>query len=675
MTHWCAMHETLASNRADPEVLPAGGGWLLAEFGGDTAADAEARANAAMRDLEASAQPHRSRSMRVCRAGEAEQIWRVRESALAVAARVSDERPTWEGWEDSAVPPERLGEYLRALRGLLQSYSYHGNFYGHFGQGCVHTRIDFDLFTAEGVQTFRRFVTEAADLVSSLGGSISGEHGDGQARGELLGHMFSAGMLDVFREFKHLWDPAGRMNPGKLIDARPLDADLRLGAAYHPPALETHFRFPRDRRQFSTSTLRCVGVGACRQLDHGTMCPSFMVTREEQHSTRGRARLLFEMLEANPLDGPWHDDHVKGALDLCLACKGCKKDCPASVDMATYKAEFLSHYYEGRRRPRHAYAFGRINQWAQLGSAVPSLINLVGRTPGLRTLAKWTAGMSQQRAIPAFARRTFRQWFDARQPPPARRGPKVLLWPDTFTNHFCPDVAKAAVRVLEHAGFNVELPPAGLCCGRPLYDYGLLDAARQQLVDIMQRLRSAIEAGVPIVGLEPSCIAVFRDELLNLFPDDALARRLARQTLLVTEFLSSQAGTFAWPALDRSALVHVHCHHKAVLDADADVDVIRRLGVKARVLDSGCCGMAGSFGFERDHYDISVRIGERVLLPEVRHAAPDTLIVADGFSCREQILQVAGRRAWHPVEVVSMAIDAVERPGPLESGRQTGSLH
>jgi Fe-S oxidoreductase len=540
----------------------------------------------------------------------------------------------------------------------LESYRYHGNFYGHFGQGCVHTRIDFDLFTEDGVRIFRRFVTEAADLVSNLGGSLSGEHGDGQARGELLGRMFSQEMLDAFREFKHLWDPAGRMNPGKLIDARPLDADLRLGAKYHPPVLETHFRYPRDRRQFSTSTLRCVGVGACRQLEHGTMCPSFMATREEEHSTRGRARLLFEMLEANPLDGPWHDEHVKNALDLCLACKGCKKDCPASVDMATYKAEFLSHYYERRSRPRHAHAFGRINRWARLGSTAPSLVNFLGRAPGLRAFAKWAAGMSQRRTIPAFARRTFRQWFADHQPPAAGQRPKVLLWADTFSNHFCPDVAKAAVRALEHAGYDVALPPVGLCCGRPLYDYGLLDLARQHLLDIMQRLRAEIETGLPIVGLEPSCLAVFRDELPNLFPDDPLAARLTRQTFLLTEFLSAHADTWTWPTLDRSAIVHVHCHHKAVLDAGADARVLRRLGVRTRVLDSGCCGMAGSFGFEREHYDISVRVGERVLLPEVRRAPADTLIVADGFSCREQILQTTGRRAWHPIEIVSMAIDA-----------------
>jgi Fe-S oxidoreductase len=635
------------------ELLPPGGGWLLVEFGAETAADAQAQMDAAIADISRRPQPP---SLKPFEGEDVEHIWRVRESALGVAARVGADRPTWEGWEDAAVPRERLGEYLRAFRALLETHGYHGNFYGHFGQGCVHTRIDFDLVSEPGIGAFRKFVTEAAALVARLGGSISGEHGDGQARGELLTAMFTPEMLDVFREFKRIWDPAGRMNPGKLVDALPLDRDLRLGADYHPPALTTRFAFPQDRGQFSKAALRCVGVGACRQLDGGTMCPSFMATREEQHSTRGRARLLFEMLEADPLHAPWHEEHVKEALDLCLACKGCKRDCPVSVDMATYKAEFLSHYYEGRPRPRSAYAFGLIRKWARIGSAAPGVVNLAGRLPGVRAVAKWMAGMPQERTIPEFSRQTFRQWFRTRPASPTAGRP-VVLWPDTFSDYFAPDIGKAAVRVLERAGWDVRLPPEGLCCGRPLYDYGFLDDAKRQLTEILSGLKTVIDEQVPIVGLEPSCVAVFRDELGNLFPRDAAAQALARQTFLLTEFLAEHAGAWAWLALQGRAIVHVHCHHKAVLDAASDARVLTRLGLDAQVLDSGCCGMAGSFGFEHDHYEVSVRVGERVLLPAVRAAAPDTFIVADGFSCREQIKQTTGRRAWHPIEIVARALD------------------
>ncbi|HEX4346408.1 MAG TPA: FAD-binding and (Fe-S)-binding domain-containing protein, partial [Vicinamibacterales bacterium] len=438
--------ESIGYERETLKVLPPGQGWLLVEFGGDTKAEADEHARALMAELKA--KPNCPSMKLFDDEAEEKKVWKTREAGLGATAHVNRDRPTWEGWEDSAVPPERLGEYLRGFRSLLDTHELHGDLYGHFGQGCVHTRIDFDLETAAGIRNYRSFVEHAADLVVSLGGSLSGEHGDGQSRGELLPRMFGPELMKAFHEFKTIWDPGWRMNPGKVIDPYRLDEHLRLGTTYNPPKLHTHFQFPNESGGFAKATLRCVGVGECRRLEGGTMCPSFRATREEMHSTRGRARLLFEMLEGDPLTGGWQDEHVKEALDLCLACKGCKSDCPVGVDMATYKAEFLSHYYEQHRRPRSAFAFGLIHYWARLASHAPALVNLFTQTPGLSALAKLGAGMPQARQIPAFAPLTFTNWFSKRpRRAPGHAAHRVMLWPDTFNNHFHPETAIAAVNV------------------------------------------------------------------------------------------------------------------------------------------------------------------------------------------------------------------------------------
>jgi Fe-S oxidoreductase len=588
---------------------------------------------------------------------EEHKVWRVREAGLGATAHVDRDRPTWEGWEDSAVPPERLGAYLRGFRDLLDRFRLDGDLYGHFGQGCVHTRINFDLMTAEGIRQYRAFAEAAADLVVSHGGSLSGEHGDGQSRGELLSRMYGPRVMQAFHEFKAIWDPQGRMNPGKVIDAYPLDSNLRLGAAYDPPSLHTHFRYLNEDGSFAKATLRCVGVGECRRLTGGTMCPSFRVTREEMHSTRGRARLLFEMLKGDPLQGGWQDEHVKEALDLCLACKGCTGDCPVGVDMATYKAEFLSHYYAQHRRPISAYAFGLIHWWARLAAAMPGLVNAATHMPGLGALAKVAVGMPLARSIPAFAPETFQQWWRKRprQEEDDDR-PQVLLWPDTFNNHFHPETAIAAVTVLERAGFRVVVPLQPLCCGRPLYDYGMLATAKSWLQHLLAALAPHIDRGVPVVGLEPSCVSVFRHEMTELLPESAQARQLARQTFTLSEFLTRYAKDFSVPHLHRRAVVHGHCHHQAIMTMDDDGKVLDATGLDYELLDSGCCGMAGSFGFERSHYGVSMKVGELVLLPAIRAAAKDTIVIADGFSCREQIAQSTDRRALHLAEVLRLAL-------------------
>jgi Fe-S oxidoreductase len=524
-------------------------------------------------------------------------------------------------------------------------------------------RISFDLQSAEGIKAFRSFLYDGADLVLRFGGTLSGEHGDGQAKAELLPKMYGPELVQAFGEFKHIWDPEGKMNPGKVVDAYRLDQNLRLGAQNDPPSLQTHFQFPADRYSFAHATVRCIGVSRCRRPSGGTMCPSFMVTREEQHSTRGRARLLFEMLQGNPIQG-WKSEAVKDALDLCLACKGCKGDCPVQVDMATYKAEFLSHYYQGRLRPQTAYTLGLIYWWARLAARMPAAANLFTQTPFLREIAKATAGVDPRRRIPAFAPQTFKQWFAAR--PVHNEGrPPVILWPDTFNNHFHPETAKAAVEVLEAAGYQVLVPAQSLCCGRPLYDYGMLDLAKRLLCRILETLRPQIQAGIPVIGLEPSCAAVFRDELTNLLPHDQDAQRLRKQTYLLSEFLTQKATGFRLPLLQRSAAVHGHCHHKAIMGMKDEQAVLQQLGLNYTVLDSGCCGMAGSFGFERgEHYQVSMQCGERVLLPAVRGATPDTLVIADGFSCREQIAQGTDRHALHLAEVIQLALRDGTYPAP-----------
>ncbi|HEX5854032.1 MAG TPA: FAD-linked oxidase C-terminal domain-containing protein, partial [Thermoanaerobaculia bacterium] len=583
------------------------------------------------------------------------QVWRLRESALGATAHVPGKPLTWEGWEDSAVPPARLGGYLRDLRALYEKHGYEGDFYGHFGQGCVHTRIDFDLETREGIAKFRSFLDDAADLVVSYGGSLSGEHGDGQARAELLPKMFGPELIEAFREFKRIWDPGGKMNPGKVVDAYPITANLRLQAAAKPAPLETRFHYREEGGGFPRAILRCVGVGKCRRLEGGTMCPSFMATREEKHSTRGRARLLFEMLRGQTIRDGWRSEEVRGALDLCLSCKGCKADCPVNVDMATYKAEFLSHYWSGRLRPRSAYAFGLIPWWARAASHAPGLVNFFTQTPGLSALARAAAGMAPERKIPRFAAQTFRAWFESRVTSPESR-PPVLLFPDTFNNFFQPDTARAAVEVLESAGFRVTIPRSVLCCGRPLYDYGMLDLARRFLKRVLHGLRDEIRAGTPIVVLEPSCAAVFRDELAGLFPDDADARRLSEQTCVFPEFLRKKAPGFRPPPLARRAILQGHCHQRAIMTMTDEEELLRQMGIEVAIPEPGCCGMAGAFGFERgEHYDVSMLCAEKALLPEVRRASPETLVIADGFSCREQIRQGTPREALHLAQVLQMA--------------------
>jgi FAD/FMN-containing dehydrogenase/Fe-S oxidoreductase len=632
----------------DLKLMPEGNGWLIAEFGGDTRDETNAKAQALIDDLKKL--PNAPTMKLFDDPDEEKKIWEVREAGLGATARVPGEPVTWEGWEDSAVPPEKVGIYLRALRKLFEKYKYGCSLYGHFGDGCIHTRIDFGLKTKDGIEKYKNFVREAAELVMSLGGSISGEHGDGQSKADLLPIMFGEELVSAFYEFKKIWDPLNKMNPGKVVNAFHQDQNLRLGTNYHPWDPETKYFYAEDNGNFAESTLRCVGVGKCRRGEGGTMCPSYMVTREEKHSTRGRAHMLFEMLQGEVIQDGWKSEEVKDSLEFCLACKGCQSDCPMHVDMATYKAEFLSHYYEGKLRPRHAYSMGLIHIWARAAAKMPKLVNFFGRAPIVGNLVKWLGGISQKRKMPQFALTTFRTWWKNRAPVNEGKA-RVVLWVDTFNNHFHPEILQAAVLVLEATGHKIILPEQKLCCGRPLYDFGMLDHAKKMLADILLSMRAEIRADTKVVGLEPSCVSVFRDELKRLFPYDEDALRLSKNSMTISEFLVEHS-QFEFPKLNRKAIVHGHCHDKAVMKMKCEAELYKNIGLEFEVLDSGCCGMAGSFGFEAEHFEISKKVGERILLPRVREEKNEKLVIADGFSCREQIEQLANHRALHTAEVL-----------------------
>jgi FAD/FMN-containing dehydrogenase/Fe-S oxidoreductase len=637
------------------KLLPKGGGWLLVQFGGQTREEADAKAHDLMDRLRKA--PDCPTMKLYDDPEEEEEVWIARESGLGATAFVPGEPLTWEGWEDSAVAPEKLGGYLRELCDLYKRHGYRGSMYGHFGQGCLHTRIDFDLESTKGVRNFRSFLDDATTLVTKYGGSISGEHGDGQSKAEFLVKMFGPELISAFEQFKAIWDPDWKMNPGKIVRPYRIDENLRLGPDYHPWQPQTHFQYPDDEGSFAHATMRCVGVGKCRRVTshNETMCPSFMVTREEKHTTRGRAHLLWEMTRnGSTIREGWKSEEVKEALDLCLACKGCKGDCPVNVDVATAKAEFLSHYYDGRLRPRHAYAFGYVDRAARLASLWAEVANFFTQTPVINIFAKLVAGMPLQRDIPPFASTTFQSWFQRRRKPATSQGLRVMLWPDTFNNYFHSGTAIAACEFLQSAGCDVVVPKQHVCCGRPLYDFGMLDRAKQYLETLMHLLADEIDRGTPIVVLEPSCASVFRDELINLFPKDERAQRLSKQVFLLSQFLEKHP-EIPLPTLEKKVLLHGHCHHKSLMKMESEHKVLKRMGVDFDEPESGCCGMAGSFGYEKDKYDVSVKVGERVLLPKVREADRDTLILTDGFSCRSQIEQLTDRQAIHLADALQLA--------------------
>jgi FAD/FMN-containing dehydrogenase/Fe-S oxidoreductase len=643
-------------------LLPDGRAFLIVELGADTADDARAAAER----LTAQA-----RQVRACAgvaplfvAAEQRAVWSLRESGLGAGALMPGQPRTWPGAEDTAVPPQRLGDYLRRFVRLLEGHNLAAaTYYGHFGEGCVHCRVNFDFTTAKGVATFRAAMLEIGDLVAEFGGSLSGEHGDGLARSELLPRMFGTQLIGAFAGFKRIFDPDSMMNPGVIVAPHPLDSHLRVKPSYNPTPVETHFDFAADGG-LAGAALKCVGIGKCRKTDAGTMCPSYMATREEMHSTRGRAHLLWEALSGNALlEGGLADPGLKEALELCLSCKACRTECPAAIDMAAYKAEFFAQYYRLNRRPRDVRFFAGIHELARFGAVMPRLVNALAHAPGLGAIARRLLNIHPERELPRFAARTFRSWFGRRSGASGGRGRamdtaarEVVLFPDTFNNHFEPEVAIAATEVLERAGFRVVIPPGDLCCGRPLYDAGMFDRARFRLAQAMDTLAPMLEGGAALVGLEPSCLLTFRDELPGLFPADPRARTLAARAMLLDEFLAREAPGFVAPALSGRALVHGHCHQKSLAGMKGEMAILGRIGgLEVEAPDAGCCGMAGAFGYGAERFEVSRAIAERVLIPAVRESPRSTLIVADGFACRTQIRHFCpGHSPLHLAQVLNL---------------------
>jgi len=660
---------------AQLQKLPPGQNFLLVEMGADSEEEAQEKSR---RIAEASQIWPVKPIAHICSPEEAESVWYVRESALGAVVFVPGEPDRCEGWEDSAVPPEKLGDYLRAIKRLMDEYGYSTPLYGHYGQGCVHMRVNFDYRSVKGLRNFREFMERATDVVLSFGGSLSGEHGDGQSRAALLPKMFGPELMEGFREFKRLWDPDNRMNPGKLVDAvrvyDPIE-NLRLGiqsrssvdpsespARPHEDvdAFKTHFAFAKDGGSLEHATERCVGVGACRKSEGGVMCPSYRGTGEEKHSTRGRAHLLWEMLAGSLRPEGFKSEAVHEALDFCLSCKACKTECPVQVDMAAYKAEFLAQHYRGRMHPLQHYVFGFADKLARLGSIAPGLTNAV-LTGGLTSgLVKRIAGVAKERKLPALAGQSFQKMQEKSNLTVAGTGDgsagrRVLLWPDTWNNYYHPKSLTAAETVLEATGFEVECPREHVCCGRPLYDFGFLDQARAYLERVMEKMGPQIDSGLPFIFLEPSCASVFKDELLEFFPRDARAQKLSRQTWLLADWLAENAPDWRPEGLEGAqVLVHGHCHHKAVFGGAAnEIALLKKAGANVEEIKAGCCGMAGPFGFEAEKYEVSKRIAQDGLMPAVEGAGPMTVLVADGFSCREQIEQLGHKEAVHFAEVLA----------------------
>ncbi|MGW2620957.1 FAD-binding and (Fe-S)-binding domain-containing protein [Streptomyces sp. NPDC001500] len=703
--------EGMAADLVPPGTagLPRGGAWLFVEAGGASPEEARARARTIVR----AADVVDARVVTV--AAEQRDLWRIREDASGTATRIPGDpsRPpgaggpseAWPGWEDCAVPPARLGAYLRDFRGLLAEHGLRGAPYGHFGEGCIHVRIDFDLLTPAGIGRFRRFSREVAGLVVAHGGSLSGEHGDGRARAELLPLMYGPDLVALFARVKDVWDPDGLLNPGMLVRPAPLDSGLRFSVLPREP-VDVAFGYPADGGDFSAAVRRCVGVAKCRAAapapGAGVMCPSFRVTGREEHSTRGRARLLHEMLAGELVTDGWRSTEVRDALDLCLSCKGCRSDCPVEVDMATYKAEFLHHHYQGRRRPAAHYSMGRLPVWLRWTSRLraAALVNALASVGPLAGVAKRLGGIAAERDVPRLARRTFTDWWRAR--PPAARptapgaaaepaagsgsgagrgGELVVLWPDTFTEHLSPSVGRAAVRVLEAAGLRVTLPPAlrlrgrpvgdgrsrsaaalltarrsRVCCGLTYVSTGQLDHARGVLRRTLDLMEPVLETDAPVVVLEPSCAAALRTDLPELLHDDPRAARLAARVLTFAETLERHAPGWTPPRLDRPVAGQTHCHQHAVL-GDAAERRLREAAGLTGDLSGGCCGLAGDFGFGRGRYQVSVACAEEQLLPAVRDAPEGAVVLADGFSCRTQLEQLAGVRGSHLAEVLAAALE------------------
>lgn len=625
--------------------LPRGAAWLFVDLAGDDADDTIGRASSVGSDCAA------LEALVVTDPAAASALWRIRADGAGLSGRSPAGLPAHAGWEDAAVPPAALGDYLRDFDALMSEFGFTGLPYGHFGDGCLHIRIDFPLHSPGGAIVFREFLCSAAGLVAGYGGSLSGEHGDGRARGELLPTMYSADAVLLFGAVKSIFDPDNILNPGVIVDPRPLDADLRRPVA-RVWRRDLALAYKGDDGDFTQAVHRCTGIGKCRAdntASGGVMCPSYLATREEKDSTRGRARVLQEMVNGTVVSAGWRSPQVHEALELCLSCKGCLSDCPTGIDMASYKAEVLYQSYRGRVRPASHYTLGRLPRWAALAARMPRVVNFGMGIRGVGPAALAVAGVDARRTVPAFAPKIFRSWF-ATDHRASTAGDPVVLFVDTFTNYFAPEVGVAMVRVLEAAGYAPQLTARQQCCGLTWISTGQLDSARKILGRTTAVLSEFAAVGVPIVGIEPSCTAVLRFDTLELL-GSAAAADVSANTRTIAELLAGRG----WrpPALDGKTIVaQPHCHHHAVMGWAADERLLTDAGAIVQRL-GGCCGLAGNFGVEKGHYEVSVLVADQQLRPAVAAAAPDTAILADGFSCRMQLADLTDRRGQHLAQLLA----------------------
>lgn len=637
-------------------LLPEGRAWLLVELSASSEGALDEHCNSFVYAMKDSLLVQSV--IQITNPNDVTAIWSIREqgaSATSMSLNPADSDPIV-GWEDTAVDPLQLGNYLREFQALVDRFGYTTSLYGHFGDGCIHARITFDTRTKEGIVHWRNFSQDIAKLVVKFGGSLSGEHGDGQAKAEFLPIMFGENLMNAFRRFKAAWDPQGRMNPGKLIDAYKMDDNLRFGPDYARPLINTTLQFVQDVGGFARSSERCIGMGKCR-AQTGAMCPSYQASGEERYSTRGRAHLLHELVRGEVLVDGWQNTDIADSLEHCLSCKACKHECPTQVDIAAYKAEFMAAHYQHKRRPLHHYALGFIGSTLPKVGKLAPLINF-SQQGLLGGIVKKLLGFSQGKSLPLLEKQSFSAWtrqHAARHDQHfswfgSTEHPVVVLWSDSVNAHYRVAVLKSAIAVLNKCGYQVAIAKSFFCCGRPLYEYGFLEQARSQLQQILDNFHPHLPVNSSIVVLEPSCLSVFKDELKKLYPDDRNASDLSERAMTLSAFLSGKIT--APKRILNKGILHLHCHDKSQGGPNHERDWMQLCFESLEEPEAGCCGMAGSFGMREKTRHLGQTLFSRHLKPSIDSSDPDTVIVANGFSCHEQITDYGKQRILHPVQVL-----------------------
>jgi len=641
-------------------MLPDGRAWLLVELAADSDDQLQRKVQEFVTAMQSSTDV--ISVLAVTDESDAAAFWRIRElgaSATSMSLNPGDTDPVV-GWEDTAVDPHRLGDYLRDFQKLVDKYEYQTCLYGHFGDGCIHARITFDTRTQAGVDKFRNFGKDIAELVVSYGGSLSGEHGDGQAKAEFLPIMYGEELMDAFRRFKGAWDPGLRMNPGKLIDAYRVDENLRFGPEYKTPSETSVLKFTTDAGGFGRATERCTGMGKCR-AQKGAMCPSYQATQKEIYSTRGRAHLLHEIMRGEIFsDGDsngWDNTQVEDSLSHCLSCKACKTECPTQVDIAAYKAEFMHKHYSKKRRPLAHYVFGNIGTLLPTLSRFPKLGNLLFKSPA-KPVINHLLRLNKQAKLPQIAEQNFKQWAIAN----ARRNdehfiwfgqadaPTTILWADSVNTHYRPHLLQTTIRVLQKSGFQVGVATAHFCCGRPLYEHGFLEKGKQQLNTILDSFYPTLPSHAKVVVLEPSCLSVFQDEMLKLFPEDTRSVDLSNRTMTVAQLLAENS--VAPKTRLARGIIHLHCHDKSSSIDSFDRQWMQKCFDTLQEPEQSCCGMAGTYGLQKNTRRIGLKLFNRSLKGSIDQSQSDTYIVTNGFSCNSQIQNETSRYSKHPVEII-----------------------